>query len=107
MEVTLKDGRKATLLSENSSFAIIRLADGREMPYPKEKVIYPSPPEPELKKVVIPAIERLEELRHDMMALKLVGAPIDSDTQQRYDKLFGELSIEACKELIDKWGLTS
>ena len=105
MEITLKDGRKATLISENSSFAIIRLADGREMPYPKEKVIYPSPPEPELKKAVTPAIERLEELANDVE--RMSKARVTIPMTDSFKKLFNELANEAIKDFNNKWGLTS
>lgn len=59
--------------------------------------------EPEIR--IIPAIERLEELKADFVRLRSHDALLPGETIKAFDQLYEELTMEAIKEFQAKWGL--
>lgn len=108
MEVTLKpDNRKATIISGiNDDLVKVRLEDGREFPWPISKInMPPKEGEEALRMVVVPAIDRLDELLKDYQRVRgLCDLPEPNDFPS-YNKLKDELREEAVKEFKQKWGL--
>lgn len=109
MEVTLKpNNRKATIISGISDDLVkVRVEDGRELVWPISKInMPPKEGEDTLKMVVIPAIDRLEELKNDVKRLKAVDIDLGAGpTYEAYTKVLSKLSDEAIKEFTNKWGL--
>lgn len=108
MEVTLKpDNRKATIVGGISDDLVkVKLEDGREIPWPVSKInMPPKEGEETLKMVVIPAIDRLEELRKDRKRLLDNNIPINMDQIDNYVKLENILMQESENEFYNKWGL--
>lgn len=109
MEVTLKpDNRKATIIEDMSeSHVKVRLEDGRVVPWPKSRINQP-PKEGEetLKLVIIPAIDRVEELKRDAERLSsVVEWFMNVPNEATYGNLASELLMQAKKEFNEKWGL--
>jgi len=115
MDITLQDGRKATLLGQvTDKMSKIRLEDGRETLWPTAKIPQQAKEgEDTLKLVVVPAIDRLRELEGDCEFLfKSVPTGSDDDIKSLQDlknaaiELIKQLREEAIKEFKHKWGLT-
>lgn len=116
MEVTLKpDNRKATIIAGISDDLVkVRLEDGREFPWPISKInMPPKEGEDTLKMVVIPAINRLEELQNEYQII-FNGVPVElfpedlkayNNTKQAAQELIGELKEQSLTEFKQKWGL--
>lgn len=111
MEVTLlPDKRKGTIIGSLDSKTVkVRLEDGREVPWPVDR-IQQSPKEGEetLKVVKIPAIDRLEELIKDrdrIRAAKIWVVKTKPEDKEFID-LFNQLRNECQEEFNKKWGLT-
>lgn len=108
MQVRLSDGRDAQFISELSDKMVkIKLPDGREVPYPKDKLKFPEQEsqEEELKIGKVPAIDRLEELNNDYDRLVKAEAITINDGLVELAKLRDELKAEALQEFKQKWGL--
>lgn len=110
MEITLPDGRKATVIGQvTDKMSKIRFEDGREVMWPTDKIPQPvKEGEDTLKLVVVPAIDRLEELKKDferMLAVRVWSSEIKDDDfiYPLAEKLFNESQMEFDK----KWGLIS
>jgi len=109
MEITLPDGRKATVLNQvTKDHTKIRLEDGREVYWPTAKIpIPPKEGEDTFKVVIVPAIDRLSELVKDRRVLGDL-LPVNLFTDEfnyKYNELYDQLSEEAVKEFSKKWGL--
>lgn len=108
MQITLPGGRKATVIGQVTDKMIkIRLEDGRETLWTTDKLPKQTEGEDTLKLVVIPAIDRLEEMAKDRKRLTEMKAWI---TQTRtkdkvFIDMFNGLYTEALKEFKQKWGL--
>lgn len=108
MEVTLKpDNRKATIIGGiNDDLVKIRLGDGREFPWPVSKInMPPKEGEETLKMVVIPAIDRLNELLKDYQNVRVLCDIPEPNDFPGYNKLKDLLKEEAVKEFKQKWNL--
>lgn len=108
MEVTLKpDNRKATVIEDISeSMVKVLLDDGRTVPWPKSRInMPPKEGEETLKVIIIPAIDRLEELTNDRQRLIDCNIPIAPDKISNYTNLEHGLKTEAEQEFYKKWGL--
>lgn len=109
MEVTLKpDNRKATIVGGISDDLVkVKLEDGREIPWPVSKInMPPKEGEDTLKMVVIPAIDRLKELRTDLTNLENLGITLSGDNGlDKFIELCNQLGDQALNEFKQKWGL--
>ncbi len=103
MFIKLPDGTKAQSMGVTAGKTTkILLEDGSVKWYPTAKLTPWEEQEEELQIRVIPAIERLEELRQDVTRLNAQGVGVDPDS---FDALVEELSNEALQQFKDKWGL--
>jgi hypothetical protein len=104
MEITLPDGRKATVLNQaTKDHTKIRLEDGREVMWPTAKLtLSPKEGEDTLKVVVTPAIDRLEEFSKDFF--RIVSVEYNGMDEKQLS-VYHELIDEAFKEFNKKWGL--
>lgn len=114
MEITLPDGRKATVIGQvTDKLTKIRLEDGRESMWPTDKIQPPKEGEDTLKVVIIPAIDRLIEFHKDFCAISKAKEFLDSAVRKVNDdmnesevELFKTLLEESIEDYRKKWGLT-
>lgn len=105
--VILPDGRKAELIQWGELHCRLKLEDGREILWPREKLPKEQTAEPEFNMVIIPAIDRLEEMVRDRKRLMNIKLWIHESktTDKEFVDLFNELFLEARNEFNKKWGL--
>jgi hypothetical protein len=117
MQITLPDGRKATVMNGNDKLSWIRLEDGREVLWPTKDIPQPEKEgEDTIKMVVVPAIDRLEEVQRYLKAVRVkinetetvCGTIIEVEPHDfiKLVEIEQELIKEVIQEAKEKWQLT-
>ncbi len=106
MRVKTSDGKIGELTGVKAGKSVgVKLEDGTTKYYPETAVkpLVHSEKPPEI--VIVPAIDRLEELKRDFARLREHDAILPGETIHAYEVLYDELTNEAIKDFRDKWGL--
>jgi hypothetical protein len=112
MNITLPDGRKATVVNQiNDKMVTIRFEDGRETMWPVDKLPKEKEGEDTLKMVKVSALEKYAEFKRDLKAVRMSKntQPDDlfnDDATLKFINLDDKLHNDALDEFKQKWGLT-